>query len=105
MEFIAAGMAVVGGCIAGVTVARSSWPVWGRTLAVLGMTGLVFFLGSRLGAWAVMQQAGEAVTAQVGSVFLSVFSGITWAVVGALLFLGGMPAGALWAKARRSREV
>lgn len=104
IEFVAAGVAVVTGCIAGVMVARSSWPVWGRTLAVLGITGLVFFLGSRIGASVIMQQAGDALMEQVGSAFLAVFSGMTWAVIGALLFLGGMLAGALWAMARRSGE-
>jgi hypothetical protein len=104
MEIIAAGAAVFAGGVAGFGLARARQPFWARMAVALVLTALAFLVGSRLGSWAIMQQAGEAVIEQVGSFFVSVLASISWAVIGAGLFLGGMLLGAVLANARRSEE-
>lgn len=93
MEVLAAAAAVAGGAASGAAITRTTWPTLGRVAAVLALTVVVFFIGGRIG---VMQEAAEARVSlgeNIGSILVVLFAGISWAVIGALLWLAGMLAG------------
>lgn len=103
MEVLAAAVAVVGGVASGAAITRTTWPTLGRIAAVLALIVVVFFIGGRIG---VMQEAAEARVSlgeNIGSILVVLFAGISWAVIGALLWLAGMLAGWLIAARRTGR--
>ena len=90
---VAAIAAIAGGVAAGAAITRTTWPTLGRVAAVLALTTVVFYIGGRFG---VMQEAAEArakLGENIGSILVVIMAGITWAVIGALLWLAGMLAG------------
>ena len=104
IEVLAALAAGVGGAASGAAITRTRWPTLGRVAAVLALTAVVFFIGGRIGA---MQEAAEARVSlgeNIGSILLVVLAGITWAVIGALLWLAGMLVGWLIVVRRTGRE-
>jgi hypothetical protein len=104
MEVLAAGAAVAGGVASGAAITRTTWPTLGRVAAVLALTALVFFIGGRIG---VLQEAAEARASlgeNIGSILVVLFAGISWAVIGALLWLAGMLAGWMIVVRRRGRR-
>jgi hypothetical protein len=103
MEVLAAAVAVVGGAASGAAITRTTWPTLGRVAAVLALTAVVFFIGGRIG---VLQEAAEARASlgeNIGSILVVLFAGISWAVIGALLWLAGMLAGWLIVVRRAGR--
>lgn len=103
IEVLAAAAAFVGGVASGAAITRTTWPTLGRVAAVLALTAVVFFIGGRIG---VMQEAAEARASlgeNIGSILVVLFAGISWAVIGALLWLAGMLAGWMIVVRRRGR--
>ena len=103
IEVLAALAAVVGGVAPGAAISRTTWPTLGRVAAVLALTAVVFFIGGRIG---VMQEAAEARVSlgeNIGSILVVIFAGISWAVIGAMVWLAGMLAGWLIAARRTGR--
>jgi hypothetical protein len=103
IEVLAAGVAVAGGVASGAAITRTTWPTLGRVAAVLALTVVVFFIGGRIG---VLQEAAEARASlgeNIGSILVVLFAGISWAVIGAMLWLAGMLAGWMIVVRRRGR--